>query len=106
MFSRRFQGWLLCAAVFFALAQTQASAGTTGVISGTTKNEQGAPIAAAKVTISSPSQTATGLTNSAGFFSFLDLSPDTYTVTAAKDNFESAVTPGVTVQADQVSHVD
>ena len=106
MFSRRFQGWLLCTAAVFALAHTPAIAGTTGVISGAVKNEQSVPVAAVKVTVASPSQTATGLTSATGFFSFLNLSPDTYTVTASKENFETAVTAGITVQADQVSHVD
>ena len=106
MFSKRAWGTLVGAVALVALLKTPVAAGTTGVISGVVKNEQGAPISAVKVTVSSPSQSATGLSSATGFFSFLNLSPETYTVTASKENYQTATLPGITVVADQISHVD
>ncbi|MBV8172075.1 MAG: TonB-dependent receptor [Candidatus Eremiobacteraeota bacterium] len=83
-----------------------AYAGTTGVISGKVLDEHNAPVSAAKVTATSPSQTASGVTNGSGFFSLLNLSPDTYTVTLVKQAYQTTSAPGITVQADQISHVD
>ncbi len=82
-----------------------ASAGTTGGISGHVTDVNGAPVANAKISVSSPSQSATALSDVHGFFSVLDLTPDTYTVTAAKDGYDTAQVAGITVQADQTSSV-
>ncbi|MBV8281607.1 MAG: carboxypeptidase regulatory-like domain-containing protein, partial [Candidatus Eremiobacteraeota bacterium] len=73
MFARRLTFWSLGLFAVLSFA-TRGLAGTTGVISGTVKDEHGAPIASAHVTASSPSQTARGLTIASGFFSMLNLS--------------------------------
>lgn len=92
-----------CALIATCLAVAQANAGTTGNISGRIANEQGSPVAGVRVSVTSPSQSLVASTNSQGYYSVLNLSPDTYTVTASKDGFDTAATSGVTVQADQTA---
>src|SRR5271167_3960480 len=104
MFSRRLLSWSVVLLAF--LVPLCVFAGTTGVISGTTKTDQGAPVVGARATVSAPSETVTTTTNATGFFSVLNLAPDTYTVTVSKEGFQTAVAPGITVQADQSSRVD
>ena len=87
--------------VAFFSQVTWALAGTTGGLSGQVTDEKGAPVAGAAVKASSPQQTASVTTDAGGHFSFLDLAPDTYTVTAAKDGFEASNNTGVSVFADQ-----
>ena len=65
-----------------------------------------APVAGAQVTVSSPSQNATGTTDATGHFTFLTLPPDTYTVTVAKSGYQSISVPGQVVFADTVQNVD
>jgi hypothetical protein len=82
---------------------TSVLAGTTGNISGSVVDPQSnQPVVGARITATSPTQSATTTTDTSGRFSFLSLAPDTYTVsvaeTAARD---AASTSGITVQADQ-----
>lgn len=84
----------------FLLQGTWALAGTTGGLSGTVVDDNGAPVAAATVTVLSPSQKATTTTDASGRYVFLNLAPDTYTVTATKENYNPASATGVTVFAD------
>jgi hypothetical protein len=79
----------------------RAVAGTTGSISGVVTSASGAPIAAARITVVSPSQSSSALTDASGHFSLLSLAPDTYTVTVAKTGFQTATTTGISVFADQ-----
>lgn len=85
------------------LAQgTWALAGTTGGISGTlTDSTTGKPVADAKITAVSPSQSASTTTDAGGHFTFISLAPDTYTVSAEKDGYAPQSIAGVTVFADQ-----
>ncbi|MDQ6780281.1 MAG: carboxypeptidase-like regulatory domain-containing protein, partial [Candidatus Eremiobacteraeota bacterium] len=86
---------------------TWALAGTTGNIEGTVRDQNGSPVAGAKVSVASPSQAATNLTTGPnGFWSALNLSPDTYTITASKEGYDPGVVYGVTVQADQTTRAD
>mgnify|MGYP001347624805 CR=1 FL=1 len=80
---------------------TRTLAGTTGGISGYALDANGNPVAGVSVTANSPSQTVTRTTDAKGFYSILDLSPDTYVVTATKDGYDTATVRGITVQADQ-----
>src|ERR1700730_9489627 len=65
-----------------------AFAGTTGGISGhVVDSVTQAPIAGAKVTAASPSETETATTDANGAYAFVSLAPDTYTVTASKDGY-------------------
>ncbi len=85
---------------------TWALAGTTGGLSGTVVDAQsGAPVAGAKVTATSPSQTVTGTTDAAGRFAFLSLAPDTYTVAVEHSGYEPVSEPGNPVFADTVQRV-
>ena len=85
---------------------TRVLAGTTGSIAGVVTDENGHAIAAASVTASSPSQTVHGVTDSRGFYSLLNLSPDTYAITASKDGYDPTTLYGLTVQADQITKGD
>jgi hypothetical protein len=104
-------GWKLgrILVVVCALAvagRVAALAGVTGNISGHVDDPQGNPVADARVNAASPSQSLSGSTDSHGFFSILNLSPDTYTVTASKDGYDTSTVAGVTVQADQSAAVN
>ncbi|MBC5804645.1 MAG: TonB-dependent receptor domain-containing protein [Candidatus Eremiobacter antarcticus] len=82
-------------------------AGTTGGVHGRIVDAKtGTPIADAAVTASSPSQVARVTSNTSGFYSFISLAPDTYTVTVSKTGFETANVAGVTVISDQQRTVD
>ncbi len=87
--------------VAFFVQGTWVLAGTTGGVSGTIKDEDGAPIAGARVTAQAPSQTVTVATDSSGHFTFLTLAPDTYTLTVTKDGYNPVSHTGVVVFADQ-----
>jgi outer membrane receptor protein involved in Fe transport len=89
--------------VMIACCSTASIAGTTGGISGRISDQLGAPIAGANVTVTSPSQSASAVTDSRGFFSVLALTPDTYTITATKNGFDTTQLAGITVQADQTA---
>jgi hypothetical protein len=85
----------------FLLQGTFALAGTTGTLSGTaTDATSNAPLAGATVTAASPSQVATTKTDASGHFAFLNLTPDTYTVSLEFNGYESSATSGITVVAD------
>jgi len=85
------------------LAQgTWALAGTTGNITGTlTDSTNGKPVADAKITAVSPSQSASATTDAGGHFTLLALAPDTYTMSVEKDGYTPTSLAGVTVFADQ-----
>ncbi len=77
-------------------------AGTTGGISGAIVDaDSGKPIAAVTITVSSPSQSATSVTDAKGSFAFISLAPDTYVVSAEKTGYDAVSQPGITVLADQ-----
>jgi hypothetical protein len=76
-------------------------AGTTGGLTGTvTDVATNQPISGAKVTAASPSQIASTTSDSGGHYNFLDLAPDTYTVSVEATGYQSTLQPGVTVSAD------
>jgi hypothetical protein len=88
---------------FVLQGTTSVLAGTTGAITGTVVDpSSNQPVAGARVTAASPSQTASTTTDPSGRFSFVSLTPDTYTVSvAATSARDVASVSGVTVQADQ-----
>jgi hypothetical protein len=92
----------LAAGSILVSANIAALAGTTGSITGVVVSSTGAPIAGARVTAVSASQTATVTTDAGGRFAMLSLAPDTYTVTASKSGFETSSITGISVFADQV----
>ncbi len=104
MFRRTAVGVL---AVILALASFGlASAGTTGGLRGRIVDRdthQG--LAGIKVSLVSPSQSASATTDANGAFVFISLIPDTYTISVQPAGYESAVQPGITIFADQVQSV-
>jgi len=98
---------ILLILTFVLQATSSVLAGTTGTITGTvidTSTQK--PIAGARVTAVSPSQSASTTTDNVGRFSFLSLSPDTYSVTvAATSSHDTYVLSGITVQADTTQTV-
>ena len=86
--------------------ETWALAGTTGGLTGSVVDaDSSAAIAGATVIAASPSQSATTTTDASGHFTFLTLSPDTYTVSVSKSNYQSITEPGQIVFADTVQTV-
>jgi len=102
---RRVIVFIALAASFFAGAFC-AHAGTTGAITGTVVSAtKGAAIAGVRIVATSASQTAIVTTDAAGRFSFLSLAPDTYTITASKEGFDTASLTGISIFADQLQTV-
>ena len=92
--------WLL-AALLLALAAASFGQSTSGSITGTVRDNAGAPIAEANVTIVNP---ATNLSravksNSLGVFSAPQLPPGAYTVTVEKSGFKKLEKTGVILNA-------
>ncbi len=100
-----FSYWLRCAAVVFVSVfgcRQGAFAGTTGTITGTVVDSATkAPIAGAAVSAVSPSQVAHVTTDASGRFTFLSLSPETYTVSAQRAGYDDVSISGISVFADQ-----
>ena len=96
----------LLALVAMLVQGTSVLAGTTGSISGTVTDQNGAPVAGVRVTATSPSQNASVTSDAKGFYSVLNLSPDTYTITASKTGYDPSTLNGVTVTADQNANGD
>ncbi len=93
-------------ALFFSQV-TWTLAGTTGGLSGVILDAStSAPLAGVKVTISSPSGGSSATTDARGNYSFISLSPDTYTLTAIKESYSSESIPGITVFADATQVVN
>lgn len=97
---------LFFALVLIVLCLAPVAAGVTGSVSGHITDEKANPLAGAKVTVSSPSQSVTAQTDAHGFYSILNLSPDTYAVTVSKDGYDTATIAGVTVQTNQTAGVN
>jgi hypothetical protein len=92
---------VLACALLCNVFSGRAVAGTTGGVSGTVLDQETkAPVAAARVVATSPSQTAAAITDAGGHYAFVSLAPDEYTLTVTKEGYEPASTPGVAVFAD------
>jgi carboxypeptidase family protein len=92
---------LALALIFTLTACVRCVAGTTGIMHGYVRNEFGQPVADALVTVTSPSQTVETYTDSGGFFVFLALPPDVYTVKAEKSGTSGASANLVRIDSDQ-----
>lgn len=80
---------------------TWALAGTTGGLSGAVyEGASNTPVADAKITVSSPSQSLVSQTDASGHFVFVSLAPDTYVVSVDKQGYEPYSQPGVSVFSD------
>lgn len=87
--------------VAFLLLSVPSRAGTTGGLSGVVSDAvTRAPIAGARVKVTSPSQVATAVTDASGRFAFVSLTPDEYTVAVDKEGYDPISYAGVAVFAD------
>lgn len=89
---------------FVATSLTTSFSGTTGQISGTV-TVVGAPLAGVVVTAQSPTGRYQTKSNAQGYFTFLGVSPDTYTVTFQGSGYEPQTQQGISVFADQSATV-
>lgn len=91
---------IIVAFVFAVLLVPATFAQTTGSLSGTVEDPNGAPIAGATVTLKSATTGTerTGQTNDRGVFSFNLVSPGAYSVTIESAGFKKSVVPSVPIQ--------
>ncbi len=95
-------GALLAVVLLASSLPLGAVAGTTGSLNGQVLETQGrVPVAGARVTATSPSQSATATTDASGKFTFISLMPDTYSVSVEKTGYEPVSLAGIAVFADQ-----
>src|ERR1700761_361863 len=95
-------------AVFWGLSATSALAVTTGSISGTVTDAQGAVLPGVSVSLR---EVATGVvqtisTDAAGFYNFPSLPLGHYEITFAKSGFEKYIEGNVTIDVDTARRVD
>ena len=74
-------------------------------MNGYVRDNEGNPAAHTVVTASSPSAVASARTDSRGFFAFVDLPPDVYTVDAEDGGRYAMYSVGVRVNSDQTTFV-
>lgn len=90
--------------MFFALAAFAPSlAGTTGVMNGYVRDQNGRPAADAWVTVNSPNGPEIAQTDKHGFFVFMTLPPGTYIVQARKPGAATAYAIGARINSDQTT---
>jgi len=90
---------------FVATSMSAGISGTTGQIAGTV-TVAGAPLANVTVTAQSPTGRYQTKSNAQGYYSFLGVSPDTYTVSFQGAGYEPQTQQGINVFADQVNTVN
>src|SRR5260370_21420929 len=95
-------------AIALTLGLATAFAQTAGSISGEVTDQGGAvaPNAAVTVTNSQTNVARSTTTNSAGIYSFPDLTPGTYQVKVAAPGFETIVKTNIELQVQQTARVD
>jgi hypothetical protein len=84
-------------AAFFGPKPAFAAEPTTGTIYGTVSDRSGQPLVHVAVSAASPSGTYTATTDEHGRFAILGVVPDSYTVSAELQGFQSVTQPGVNV---------
>ncbi len=90
--------------LLFALsAWNRCDAGTTGVLRGYVREASGRPVANALVTVASPSYTGKRYTDRHGFYVFLTLPPDTYSIRVVKADTSNAYAFGAGINSDQTT---
>ena len=95
---RKFTFYLIAGLMLF-LAQIVVQAQTTGTVTGTVTDPNGAAVVGAAVTIKNEATAAelTTTTSNAGTFTFTLLQPGTYVVTVENSGFKKSSLPGVVV---------
>lgn len=97
---------LVLALIFALAACIRCVAGTTGVMHGYVRDINGQPVVNALVTVTSPSQTAETYTDRHGFFVFLTLPPDVYSVQAETASTSGAYAMGARINSDQTTFLN
>jgi hypothetical protein len=93
---------VLTFAAIVLMSGEPARAGSSGNISGTVvAGDAAAPVANASVSATAPTGTYRAVTDARGFYSILNMTPDTYAVTITANGYETTVISGVTVFQDQ-----
>src|SRR5206468_11905902 len=84
------------------------SASPTGSIAGSVKDQTGALVSGAKLTLTSISTNAKigAISDSNGSFQFLQLAPAVYSLQVEANGFKKVVVDNVVVEVDQITHVD
>lgn len=81
-------------------------AGTTGVLNGYVRDADGKPAANALVRVVSPSEREKTYTDQHGFFVFLSLPPDAYSISVEKRGTSNAYALGARVDSDQTTSLN
>ncbi len=100
--------WAFLLLVVFLLLPGVRAQVTTGTILGTVRDNTGATVGGAKVTITETGKgtSADHVTDDTGSFSVPFLVPGTYSVSVEKEGFKKQVRDGVILQVDQKARVD
>jgi len=96
----------MAAACVFVFGLVPALAGSTGNLTGSVTNQKGAAVAGASISAVAASGSYKAVSDSHGFYSILNMSPDTYALTVTSSGYETAVTNGITVFQDQNATVN
>jgi hypothetical protein len=93
---------LVCTLFLGSSIGVRAAGGLYGNLNGTVVDaSSGAPIAAARVDVASPSGTFHAQTDAHGYFAFLQIPTDTYVLSVQKQGYQSSSLPGVLVFGDE-----
>ena len=99
--------WTLLS-VFVLMFAPVVSASPTGSIAGSVKDQSGALISGAKLTLINTSTNARqeAVSDSNGSYQFLQLTPAVYSLHVEAAGFKKVVEDGIVVQVDQITHLD
>ncbi|MCD4651713.1 MAG: carboxypeptidase regulatory-like domain-containing protein [Candidatus Cloacimonetes bacterium] len=86
------------------LTQVDFVLGQGAMLSGTVSDNAGAPVDAATVSIDGTTETT--VTNAQGYYQLVQLTPDTYSVTAEKIGYETQTIDNVVLVQDQTTTLD
>jgi hypothetical protein len=94
--------------LFFLFGSLALFGSPVGSISGTVKDQSGAVIPSAQLTLTSSAtnQVFKTTSNPAGEFQFLELAPATYSLVAEAHGFKKINVSSITVQVDQITHLE
>jgi hypothetical protein len=102
--------WLqfIALALTVLLGATTILASPTGSIAGSVKDPSGAMVPGAKLTLTSTATNAKieTVSDANGAFQFLNLAPTEYTLVAESTGFKKYALAAVSVQVDQITHLD
>ncbi len=104
--SKSVHQWFLTILPLLALATVSWGQSTSGSITGTVKDNTGAPIVEASVIIANPATNLTRQisTNTAGVFTAPQLPPGTYTIKVEKSGFKKLEKTGVILNATDIAN--